>query len=208
MPLTVEDGTIVAGADSFVTVAEADTYWADNGSPADWVDSSPENKEARLRDATRYLQDEQRLPYLGSRIAWDQPLCWPRTGATSGFLPVPDNAIPPQVKQAQLWLSVRGYQMNIIGEGAAVAPVSGNTKSESVGNLSASYFSAEEMAKGMALAQGQAPQDVVGILYPLLDRTLLPDIAGTKAMPTVTAGWIDPTTKQRPVWPRDFPAWP
>lgn len=207
--LTVEDGTIVTGADSFVTLVEADQFATANGiDPKLWADLADPVREARIRSAAVYLLDERRLPYTGARMAWNQRLCWPRTGATSFGMAVPDGVIPDQVKSAQLWVTFVGYQAGLIGEQAMVAAVAGNTKSESVGNLSASYFSGEEMAKGKALAEGQAPADLVGILYPLLDREMLPDIAGTDAAVILSAGYTAPESYPSPVWPQPTPGWP
>lgn len=54
MALIVEDGTGLADAESYLSVADADTYHADRNNEA-WQDYSTAEKEAALRKATQYI---------------------------------------------------------------------------------------------------------------------------------------------------------
>lgn len=86
MALTVEDGTGVIGADSYVSVADADTYFSLHGSPSNWTGLTTPLKEAQLRYASSFL--DGRYYWIGNRYSQNQGLDWPRNFAydTDGFL--------------------------------------------------------------------------------------------------------------------------
>lgn len=206
MTLTVETGSGVQGADSFVTLIEANAYWAANGAPAAWTGLDDAGKESRLRAAARYLGDSQRLPFTGTPLSWDQALAWPRSGATANGAPVPANAVPSVVKVAQCVLAVTGFAAGILGVPSTVPSSAGNVRSKQIGPLAKSFFSPEEMAKGGAAAQVAAPADIVGLLYGLLDVGLLP-MPGVVERPVPgpsTGAVLQPST----LLPGSFPDWP
>lgn len=76
MALVVEDGTGLANAESYVSVADADAYHVDFGNTA-WASSTEPAKEAALRRATQYL--DSRYRYRGEPLTDTQALAWPRT---------------------------------------------------------------------------------------------------------------------------------
>lgn len=82
MPLVVEDGTGVPGADSYVSIAEADAYASANGLPA-WATATTTQKEVALRRATQYVDANYR--FRGSRLNLNQPLEWPRGDVLAGL---------------------------------------------------------------------------------------------------------------------------
>jgi hypothetical protein len=95
--LIVENGTIVAGADSFVTQAEYAAYAALLGINVDGV----ENQKYALIKAAAFLGSfEGRLK--GSRVSRDQLLCFPRSGVVIDGFEWNDNEIPRNVKLAQM----------------------------------------------------------------------------------------------------------
>lgn len=76
MSLVVEDGSIVAGAESYVSVADADTYWTARGN-TDWTGLTTAQKEQHLRIATARL--DKRYRWLGTHTnETTQVLEWPR----------------------------------------------------------------------------------------------------------------------------------
>lgn len=75
MALVVETGAVVAGAESYVSVSDADTYWS-NRNDTVWAALSTGAKEAALRIATRYL--DSNYTWLGEIVNQDQLLDWPR----------------------------------------------------------------------------------------------------------------------------------
>lgn len=80
MALIKEDGSIVAGANSYADEADADAFQADRGR-ADWTDADTDAKEAALVRATDYIEGRFALSFAGCRIDDVQTLSWPRTGA-------------------------------------------------------------------------------------------------------------------------------
>lgn len=78
MALTVETGAIVAGADSYQSLAAADTYFTNHGSPSEWEDATDPVKESALRYATRWI--DSTLTWRGEIVDNDQVLDWPRAG--------------------------------------------------------------------------------------------------------------------------------
>lgn len=102
MPLVVETGAIVAGANSYVTLDEARAFAQDRGLalPPDDGDLS-----AKLILAADYLSAVDR-EYVGSLVASNQPLPWPRSGVVFNFEAYPEDEIPPSLKRAQILLAV------------------------------------------------------------------------------------------------------
>lgn len=77
MTIVVEDGSIVAGAEAYITVASADTYHSNRGNVA-WAILSIAAKEQALRLATDYLSATYRDRWAGVRVSATQALDWPR----------------------------------------------------------------------------------------------------------------------------------
>ncbi len=101
MTLVVEDGTVIDGADSYVTVDEANAYWFTRALANDqsWVDAESADKEAALRQATAFLDDA--YVWNGTVVDGGQDLQWPRAGIydRNGY-PLPTNEIPSRLKRA------------------------------------------------------------------------------------------------------------
>src|SRR5688572_30262693 len=96
---TVEDGTVVAGANSYVTVAFADDYFAvDPNFLATWTALDAEDKEIYLAWATRIV--DQKVRWRGTKTDEDSALRWPRTGAYDrDYILIEDDVIPLQLKE-------------------------------------------------------------------------------------------------------------
>ena len=129
----------------------------------------------------------------GSLLAWDQALAWPRTGAVFYALAVPSDVVPPQVVEAQLWLTVYGLAAGALAGTPATPATNGNLRSQQLGPIARSFFSPKEMAEGQAAASNSAPADLVGLLYGLLDQGLLP-LPGVieRRAPSMGASQVDP----------------
>jgi hypothetical protein len=89
MTFTVEDGTGIAGANSYATVDEADAYFAERG-VATWTGSDAA-KEILLIKATDYIELRFSERFKGDIEFPDTPqgLSFPRLGIT-GYEGVPD----------------------------------------------------------------------------------------------------------------------
>lgn len=110
MALVVEDGSVVAGADSYLSLADARTLAAKYGYVLPEVDAEA---EAALRNGAIYV-GLQEPALCGKRVSAAQSLSFPRTGISLYGFPVANNVIPDQVKLAQL---IAGAEY---GSGAAV----------------------------------------------------------------------------------------
>jgi len=97
MALTVEDGSIVDGADSFVTLADFVAFAAGRGV----VIEDEEAAEVHLRKAAFFLVTKEGC-FDGRRVSPDQTLPYPRAGAVLYGFEIASTAIPDIVKQAQM----------------------------------------------------------------------------------------------------------
>ncbi len=81
MALTVETGAGLANAESFVSVANAQTYLENLGAlSSSWTGATVDRQEDALRAATVYLEAVYRGRWPGSINLETQALAWPRTG--------------------------------------------------------------------------------------------------------------------------------
>lgn len=96
---TVEDGTNVAGANSYVSLAYAEDYFAVDVASATWEALSDDQKEFYLAWATRVL--DQKTEWRGYINADSQSLRWPRKGVTDrDYRAIDVDEIPNAVKAA------------------------------------------------------------------------------------------------------------
>lgn len=105
MALVVEDGSVVTGANSYVSLAYADSYFEiDEGFFTTWDAMDDATKEARLRWATRIL--DQKVVWKGTKTLETSPLRWPRTGVYDREGDLIDAAeMPEQLLQVTLELA-------------------------------------------------------------------------------------------------------
>lgn len=183
MTLVVEDGTVVAGANTYVTTAQADTFFENRGFTL-WTDTaSDESKEAALIKGAQYMQQKMRLLWKGSRVDAFQRLDWPRRGVDipDFFDPffrqinvplqfqdtvfIPENVVPVEVQEAQMLLSAE--TLNAAGVSATqLQPSYGRkTKREKVGDLEVEYMTSEE---GSGSTQTETYWDALKIVEPYL----------------------------------------
>ena len=108
MSLIVETGAIVAGAESYATVAQFKTYSTNFG--FNYAALSDTNIEVALRQATLYLTQQYRTLWKGVRRLATQSLDWPRAGVStepvtygqhySARYIVPPDTVPTEVVNA------------------------------------------------------------------------------------------------------------
>lgn len=93
MAIVVEDGTIVAGANSYVTEAELTTYATARG-----ITIAGDTEELLIK-AMDYIES---LAYKGIKFTQDQPLQWPRANVVvDGYLIATDE-IPQELKNGEM----------------------------------------------------------------------------------------------------------
>ena len=80
MAIIIEDGTCAtASANSYVTVAEVDTYCSEQGYTS-WASLATADKESSILRAMVYIEG---LPFKGEKTDWENPLEFPRYGLYS-----------------------------------------------------------------------------------------------------------------------------
>ncbi len=99
MSLVVEDGSGLAGAESYCSVAAANARHTALGNAA-WTGADAV-KEAALRRATQYMLQTYRNRWNGTRITQAQALDWPRWGViVDTRYYVLSNSVPADVANA------------------------------------------------------------------------------------------------------------
>lgn len=90
-----------ASANSFVTLAEADTYMESRLNGSTWDAATTDNQNRALVEATRELSART---WLGDRVTAAQALAWPRQWAHDPDSPTSDyystDVVPQRVKDA------------------------------------------------------------------------------------------------------------
>jgi hypothetical protein len=106
MSLVTENGTGLATAESYISVADADARHAVFGNTA-WAALGTSAKEIALRKATAYMVQQYRARWAGERINSTQALDWPRWGVTVGCYYVDSDSVPVTVADACADLALR-----------------------------------------------------------------------------------------------------
>lgn len=140
MTLIVENGTGLSTAESYISVADATTYFTKRGNET-WADV--DDKEGALVRATDFMLNMYRLRWKGSRISQTQALDWPRLyvekpiGEPLYGLPVyyDSDEIPTEVKQACAELALRASTADL----AADIEPDAFTSSVRVGSIAVTY---------------------------------------------------------------------
>jgi hypothetical protein len=110
MTLVVEDGTIVADANSFVTVAEVDARAAElaTAEAAAWIaESDTTKKENAIIVGTEWFGDTLYTRWRGARTSEEQTLDYPREGVvTPDGRAIASDQIPAELKRANCDISI------------------------------------------------------------------------------------------------------
>lgn len=133
MPLIVEDGTGLASAESYASVAALDAYAAAHGSPAAHAAASTAAKEAALRYASTWV--DARYLWRGLVLQTTQRLSWPRSGAVD-----PDGRELSGVPSRLVELVCQAALEQLTESLVTPASRGGQVASERVGSLEVSYF--------------------------------------------------------------------
>lgn len=121
MAFVVEDGTGLANANSYVSVADADAYFADRGITA-WTGSSTVKEQALIR-ATDFIETVYGRRFRGSVVTDTQALSFPRyiTG---------EDEIPSDLKKATCEYALRALSASLLPDPSSDAtglPLMGKT---------------------------------------------------------------------------------
>ena len=134
MALVAETGAGLSNANSYISLTDANTYWADYGSPADWDNATDAEKSSALMYATRWLDDNYQWYSLIYKTT--QSLGWPRWSFyDSENREIASGAVPQRIKDATCELALAHLKDNlnsVDNEGI---------KSEKIGDASVTYSS-------------------------------------------------------------------
>lgn len=104
MTLIIEDGTVVADANSYVTTSELTSYATARG-----ITIPDADREKYLVLAMDYLES---LNFIGVVANEDQSLSWPRAyGYTDEYL-IASDSIPTLLKEGQMEIAIAIFQGN------------------------------------------------------------------------------------------------
>lgn len=139
MALVVEDGTGLAAANAYISVAFADTYHGDRGNTK-WTDESvsvPKKEQAIVR-ATDFINKLFGRKFIGTRRLELQGLEWPRIDAWDLDHYLLSAQVPPQLQKACAEYALRAVLLNVLAPdpGSAV-PSQDNTFGSSSGTAAA-----------------------------------------------------------------------
>lgn len=173
MSLTVTAGA--SDADSYASLADANAYFTARGVTA-WT-GTDDAKEAALRRATTYLDNQYRGRWVGVRYVETQALAWPRVDGSGGAegratCPLYDvdgfviayDAIPMQIKNATIEAAL------LIVGGSSLEPVL-----EHGGQIKSVGKSVGPLRKDIVYQDGASPVDryvvIEGLLRGLVKST-------------------------------------
>lgn len=106
MSLIIEDGSIVANANSYATVPEIQAYALARGFN---LPTTVDDVEVLALKAMDFLEGK-RAYYQGSKTnPANQELQWPRTGVKIDCFDFPSDAIPKELGNAQMQLCIESY---------------------------------------------------------------------------------------------------
>lgn len=139
--LTVEDGTGLATADSYLSVADADVWHAGRNTSA-WLAASFAAKEAALREATSY-QDGTYV-WRGLISVSTQALGWPREGVYDDEgREIASDAVPAKVEAATAYLAGQALSKSLQPAGGGASKI----RSKRVASLRIEYFEGADAAR-------------------------------------------------------------
>lgn len=171
MAIVVEDGTGKVDGETYISVADADTYHAARNTAVAWA-AVPDvaTKEAHLRDATIYLDSHYEARFGGRRANELQALACPRAKWLTRSDRFVDSAtIPPQIQNATAELAhqrISGPLMAVASTATGTAqvdevvagPVKVKFAKRSYSRLPHSYPSAQHLVKHLLVVGGRSPR--------------------------------------------------
>jgi hypothetical protein len=125
MAIVVEDGSVVTGANSYVSEATLTTFAADRG-----ITLTSDEDELLIK-AMDYIEN---LYYKGLKKTKDQPLQWPRYNVYVDGFWIDSDTIPQQLKDGQMQCAIAIDQGN-----DPLQDISRDVKRERVGELEVEY---------------------------------------------------------------------
>lgn len=141
--------TVTVGTDTYLSVADADTYWS-NKNNSTWTDSSDADKEKALREATQYIDGA--FSFIG-RQNIDNVLAFPRhdvwiTKGNFAGVKYDSTTIPPQIKDTCAELALEALSVRL----SPVKERGGLVKREKVDSIEVEYMKFAPSGKTFSFA--------------------------------------------------------
>ena len=133
MSLICEDGSIVTGAESYCSVADASAYHTARGNAAWAALASDTVREQCLRKATDYMEQVYRSRWQGCRVGETQALSWPRYDVEVEGYAIDSDIVPTEIKNACAELALRASAADLNPD------LTQGVLSEQVGSISVTY---------------------------------------------------------------------
>lgn len=96
--------TLTVGTDTYISLGDADTYFANRLYSTIWTGADSADREKALRMAAKALDRES---YLGKITSYTQTMAWPRSGVQdSAGREIERTAVPAAVVDAQCELAL------------------------------------------------------------------------------------------------------
>lgn len=146
--MIVEDGSIVASANSLCSVAFADAFLSSINSP-EWAALLTAAKESALINATLYIESQYINKWNGAIVINHQPLSFPRVGLSIDGRFIASNIVHPIVQQAVALLALYN------AKGVELAGNTGRVeKSVKIGSLQFEYEPGQQDKTSFTLVEG------------------------------------------------------
>lgn len=161
MTLTVEDGTGVTGADSYISLAAARAYLDTRGLS---LDASQSHAEIQLRKAFDYIES---LRFNGKPVSADQATAWPRTdvyinGELLDYTVIPSSVGYAQARYAAAIHDGLELQPNSSGQASAIR--------EKIGPIEVEYASSSSATPLIRAADALLKPYLASVPYLSVDR--------------------------------------
>lgn len=133
--MIVEDGSGIAGANSYVTTEEANTFHADRSNGA-WTAASTGFKESALINASDYIDANYKFDSFTSSST--QGLAWPRYGILNeaGYAQA---GVPVAVKKATMMLALEALSGSLQGAQDSAQVLSTEQSLDGVGSTKMTF---------------------------------------------------------------------
>ena len=189
MPLVVEDGTGLVGADAYTSVADADAYFLASAN-ATWAAAAIPAKEVAIVKATRYMEKRFGTKWKGLIASSEQALGWPRRYVYDERGTELVDQVPVQIARACAEYAVQALVNPLIPEtvypiadGAPVPFGRINRKVEKVGPIYEETYYSTDGAHASRVGSGSSLVDRDKVVqYPEADFLIGPFIKSTKGV--------------------------
>ena len=189
MTITVEDGTGLTGADAYISVADADTYFSAIGDTT-WSAAGTTEKEQAIVQATRYMEKRFGNKWKGLIASSTQALGWPRDYVYDERGTELDDQVPGAIAKACAEYAKHALSNDLIppvvypvSEGAPVLFGRINRKVEKVGPVYEETYYSVSGSNTSRVGSGSVLVDADRVVqYPEADFLVGPFLRSTKGV--------------------------